>query len=77
MITTIDALTQGAIKLPPDQRFTLAQRILVSVEPSAEPAIEVAWTDEIRERIRRYDADETIGISGAKVFAEIDRQLSR
>ena len=77
MITTIDALAQGAIKLPPDQRFTLAQRILASVEPAAEPAIEVAWTDEIRERIRRYDAGETVVIPGSEVFAEIDRQLSR
>ena len=77
MMTTIDALTQGAIELPLDQRFTLVQRILVSVEPTAEPAIEVAWADEIRERIRSYDAGESIGISGSQGFAEMDRQLSR
>lgn len=77
MIKTIDALAQGAIELPPDQRLTLAQRILASVEPAAEPMIEVAWTDEIRERIRRCDAGETIGIPGSEVFAEIDCQLTR
>ena len=77
MIKTIEALAQGAIELPPDQRFTLAQRILASVEPAEEPAIEVAWSDEIQERIRRYDAGEIVSIPGSHVFAEIDRQLAR
>ena len=41
MIQTIDALALGAIELPPDQRFALAQRILASVEPE-----EILETDE-------------------------------
>ena len=77
MLQTIDDLAQGAIELPPDQRFTLAQRILASVEPPGDAGVESAWAAEIRERMRRYDAGETKGISGAEVFAEIDRRLSR
>ena len=77
MIHTIEDLTQGAIELPPDQRFTLAQRILASVEPFSEPAIDAAWTAEIRERIRKYDAGETRGIPASEVFAEIGRRLAR
>ena len=77
MIQTIDYLAQGAIELPPDQRLTLARRILASVEPDAEPSIDAAWADEIRERIRRYDAGETRGIPATEVFAEIDRRLAR
>ena len=77
MIHTIDDLAQGAIELPPDQRFTLAQRILASVEPYCNPAIDTAWTTEIRERIRKYDAEETRGIPASEVFAEIDRRLAR
>ena len=77
MIHTIEDLTQGAIELPPDQRFTLAQRILASVEPDQEPAIDAAWTAEIRERIRKYDAGETKGIPASEVFAEIDQRLAR
>ena len=74
---TIDDLTQGAIELPPDQRFTLAQRILASVEPPGDAEVDNAWTAEIRERMSRYDAGETKGIPGAEVFAEIDRCLNR
>jgi putative addiction module component (TIGR02574 family) len=76
MIQTIDALAQGAIELPPDQRFALAQRILASVEPEETAGIDDAWTVEIRERIRKFDSGETKGIPGAEVFAEIDRRLA-
>ena len=77
MIQTIDELAQGAIELPPDQRFTLAQRILASVEPAGDAGIDSAWAAEIRERIRRYDSGETKGIPGAEVFAGIEHRLAR
>jgi putative addiction module component (TIGR02574 family) len=76
MIETIDALAQGAIELPPDQRYALAQRILASVEPEEATRIDDAWTEEIRERILKFDSGETKGIPGAEVFAEIDRRLA-
>lgn len=62
MILTIDALAQGAIELPPDQRFALAHRILASVEPEEAAGIDDAWTQVIRERIRKFDSGETKGI---------------
>ena len=77
MINTIEDLAKGAIELPPDQRFTLAQRILASVEPDGEAAIDATWTTEIRERIRKYDAGETMGIPASEVFSGIDRRLAR
>jgi len=76
MIQTVDALAQGAIELPPDQRYALAQRILASVEPEEAARIDDAWTEEIRERIRKFDSGETKGIPGAEVFAEVDRRLA-
>jgi putative addiction module component (TIGR02574 family) len=76
MIQTVDVLAQGAIELPPDQRFALAQRILASMEPENSEGIDEAWTAEIRERIRKFDSGEIQGIPGAEVFAEIDRRLN-
>jgi putative addiction module component (TIGR02574 family) len=76
MVQTIDVLVQRAIELPPDQRYALAQRILASVEPEEATRIDGAWTEEIRERIRKFDSGETKGIPGAEVFAEVDRRLS-
>lgn len=77
MIQTIDDLTQGAVALPPDQRFTLAQRILASVEPEVDPVVDEAWAAVIGGRIRKYDAGETEGIPAAEVFAKVDRRLAR
>ncbi|MCX6872503.1 MAG: addiction module protein [Verrucomicrobia bacterium] len=77
MIQTIDDLAQGAIELPPDQRYTLARRILASVEPPADAELDQAWAAEIQERMRRYDSGATAGIPAAEVFAEIDRRLAR
>lgn len=77
MIQSINDLAQGAIELPPDQRFTLAQRILASVEPPTEAGVDKAWSSEIQARMRKYDSGETKGIPGAEVFAEIDRRLAQ
>lgn len=75
MIRTVEDLARGAIELPPDQRFTLARKILASVEPEEEASVRAAWDLEIRERIRRYDAGETTSLPGPAVFAEIDRLI--
>ena len=75
MAETVESLAKEAIELPPDQRLTLAQRILASVEPNETPAIDAAWEAEILERIRRYDAGESKGISASEVFADLNRRL--
>jgi putative addiction module component (TIGR02574 family) len=77
MIQTIDELAQCASELPPEQRFTLARRILASVEPQEDTAIDSAWAAEIRERINRYDSGQIKGIPASEVFAEVDRRLTR
>ena len=71
MIQTIDALALGAIELPPDQRFALAQRILASVEPEEILETDEAWALEIRERMRRYDASETQEIPAQEVLRNL------
>lgn len=74
---TVESLVAEAIALPPDQRLTLAHRILSSVEPDANPEIDAAWDNAIRERMTRYDAGEVRSIPAAEVFAEVDRRLRR
>ena len=77
MIQTVDDLVHSATGLPPEQRFTLARRILESVEPEGNAGIDSAWTVEIRDRIRRYDSGEIKGIPASDVFAELDERLAR
>lgn len=75
MIQSVEDLAHGAIQLPPDQRFILAQRILESVEPDQSEEIDEAWQVEIRKRINQYDGGETKGIPAEQVFSEIDRRI--
>lgn len=71
MPATLDALSQDALVLPPDQRVTLAYRLLASVEPDAEPGADAGWEAEIARRIARFDAGESQAVPAAEVFARL------
>ncbi len=73
----VDTIVAEALRLPPDQRLTVAHRILSSVEPKNGNETDAAWDKEIRARIAQYDAGELQSIPAAEVFAEVDRRLSR
>ena len=61
---SVENIAADALLLPKDQRFTLAHRILSSVEPEIEPGAEAAWDTEIRERISRYDTGLSSSVQG-------------
>jgi len=71
MPATLDALSQDALVLPPDQRVTLAYRLLASVEPDPEPGADAAWETEITQRIARFDAGESQTVPASEVFARL------
>jgi len=77
MNASVETIVAEAVRLPPDQRLTLAHRILSSVEPEGSAEIDAAWDREIRERIARYDASEVRSVPASEVFAELDRRLRR
>lgn len=77
MSEAIDTIVSEAVRLPTDQRLTLAHRILTSVEPEESSETDAAWDNEIRERIARHDAGEVRSIPAAEVFGELDRRLQR
>jgi putative addiction module component (TIGR02574 family) len=77
MAGLIETLVSEAMQLPPDQRLTLAHRILSSVEPMVSSEIDAAWDTEIRKRIAQYDAGGVRSIPAAEIFAEVDRRLRR
>ncbi len=76
MSESLDTIVAEASQLPPDQRLTLASRILTSLEPERSSSIDEAWDAEIRGRIARFDSGSSVGIPAAEVFSETDRILS-
>ena len=75
MSATLETLSQDALVLPPDQRLTLARRLLDSVDLEPEPGAEAAWQAEIARRIERFDAGESQPIPAGEVFARL-RQIA-
>jgi putative addiction module component (TIGR02574 family) len=71
MPATLDALSQDALVLPPDQRLLLARRLLDSVDLEPEPGAEAAWEAESARRIARFDAGESKPIAASEVFARL------
>jgi putative addiction module component (TIGR02574 family) len=77
MIGSVETIAAEAAQLPPDQRLTLAHKILSSVEPEPSAETEEAWDREIRARIAKYDRGGVRAIPAAEVFEELDRRLRR
>jgi len=73
----VDNILAEAIRLSPEQRLTVAHRLLSSVEPEPTDEIEAVWEAEIRDRIARYDAGAVGSVPAAEVFSELDRRLRR
>ena len=55
MSTDVESLYQAALKLPGDERFHLASRLLQSVEAERDPDYEEAWSKEIARRIEEVE----------------------
>jgi Putative addiction module component len=52
-------LEQAALQLPMKARATLAQKLLESIEQPSEAELEELWLDEIGERIKRVERNES------------------
>ena len=77
MNPSVESIASEAMLLSRDQRFTLAHRIMISMEPAVDSDVEMAWETEIKDRIRRYDEGLLAGIPGSDVFTELDERLRR
>ncbi|MDA1276628.1 MAG: addiction module protein [Verrucomicrobia bacterium] len=75
MSATLDAVTQEALILPPEERLALARRLLDSVDLEPEPGAEAAWEKEIARRIARFKAGESRPVPVGEVFARL-RQIA-
>jgi putative addiction module component (TIGR02574 family) len=70
---TLESLSEEALVLPPDQRLTLARRLLDSVDLEPDPGAEAAWEAEIARRIERLDSGASRSIPADEVFARLRR----
>ena len=74
---TTDEIKREAMRLPEDQRLSLAHELLSSIEPEVIQEVAAAWDTEIRERISRYDEGQIGSIPVSEVFKELEARRMR
>jgi len=75
-MSSINEILQEAIRLPEDQRFTLAHKLLTVSEPHLSDDVMTAWDVEIRNRMERYDSGEAHSRTASEVFKDLDDRLT-
>lgn len=73
MSLTYQQVASEAMKLTPDERVSLAERLWVSVD--SPEAIAAAWDVEIERRVAQLDAGEVETIPAEEVIAELRARL--
>ena len=58
----LDVLFAQAMKLPPEQRLELSERLLISVPPPGQNRTEDEWKREIERRVKEHESDPTSAI---------------
>jgi putative addiction module component (TIGR02574 family) len=80
MSLTLEQLEAEALNLPLEERATLVQRLLESLEEDGmeDPAqVERAWLKEAERRYARYLAGETQPVPAAEALARVRAQLTQ
>ena len=77
MNNTLESISSEALELPPDQRVTLAHRLLTSIDLDQEAGAAEAWQQEIERRIQNYDQGLSKTVSAAEVFARLAKIAPR
>ena len=77
MNNTLESISCEALELPPDQRVTLAHRLLTSIDLEPEVGAVEAWQQEIEKRIRNYDQGLSKTIPAAEAFARLAKIAPR
>lgn len=73
MATELEKLEADALKLTPDERATLAQRLLGSLEDDAE--IQEAWAVEVERRIAEVESGAVQLIPIAEALSQVRARL--
>ncbi|HYF34297.1 MAG TPA: addiction module protein [Prosthecobacter sp.] len=77
MPTALDEVAQAAIQLSPRQKLMLAELLIESAdaEGGTDEGAEMAWEEEIQERIRGIDDGRVMGVGYEEVMKEAEARL--
>jgi putative addiction module component (TIGR02574 family) len=73
MTDTAQALAEAALKLPPEEREVLVERLIASLDPG--PALHPEWHDEIVRRLADMQAGRTRFIPADEAMAQLTAHI--
>ncbi len=76
MTLKADEIEAEALKLSPDARARLAERLLRSLEGLSDEENEALWIQEAQRRNQEMDAGSTVGRPAEEVFRDARSRLS-
>ena len=71
MARKLQELFKEAAKLPDRERAELAGMLLESLDDEQDPAVELAWAEEVERRVRQIETGEVKTIPWEQVRAEL------
>ncbi len=75
MSPRLQQIEAEALRLPPEDRESLAGALVQSLEDASVNEIDAAWIEEAEQRYQKWRSGETNGIQSEKFFPEIRRDL--
>lgn len=75
MSPRLQQIEEEALRLPPEDRESLAGVLVQSLEDVSISEIDAAWIEEAEQRFQKWRARKTDGIPSEKFFPEIRRDL--
>ncbi|MFX0098970.1 MAG: addiction module protein [Candidatus Hodarchaeota archaeon] len=77
MASINEKLLQEVLSLPSDQRATLVDHLLKSLNVPIQPDIEKAWAEEVERRVKEIKDNKAELVDGEKVFDDIRKRLRK
>ena len=77
MGNAIDKLLKEALLLPAEERASLVEKLLQSLNPPTEAEVDRLWVEEAERRVSQIGSGEVEVIPGEQVFAKIRAKYQR
>jgi len=77
MFANAEKILEEALKLPPQDRAELLERLLATFQEPPDPELDKLWAQEAEDRLDAYERGELGTVSEEEVFARIDRQRAK
>jgi putative addiction module component (TIGR02574 family) len=76
-VPTPEEVLEVALRLPREQRLRLAEQLCASVEDEAQSDLEIAWAEEIADRVEALERGEVETVGAKAVFERIRAKHAR